>query len=266
VGAVPLVSEPLGFLGVLIVMIIALLFLGLFIAATFGPVALVIAAIVKSFRNSAPASAGVSNLGMSFTMSSETKVVALDPASPFAQAFGASLQRGLGGQLGQTLAQMMTMAAAQQPIEIQLAPMVMAIEAARRQGDVAAVQPFLTDRFAARFPPPIGGGQGAALTPISHMTMPHNDRPGHGDQVVIQVYRGMAVPKPSEYWIFQQDTSAVPDGTPAACPKCGAPTAGDRDGTCRFCGATFSSTPPALPSPTRWLLADITATPPALAA
>src|ERR1700704_3080287 len=146
VHALPLASEPLGFFGALIVIIISLLFLGVFIAATFGPIALVIAAIVKSFRNSAAnTSPGVSASAMTFTMSSGTRVVALDPASPFAQAFGASLQRGLGGQLGQTLAQMMTLAAAQHPLELQLAPMVMAIEAARRQGHGTPVRPFLSD-------------------------------------------------------------------------------------------------------------------------
>ncbi|TMF30623.1 MAG: hypothetical protein E6I25_03160, partial [Chloroflexi bacterium] len=150
--AVSLASEPLGFFGALIVIIIALLFFGVAIAVTFGPIAIVIAAIVKSLRNSAATEApGAKASGMSITMSSGTRVVALDPASSFGQAFSASLQRGLGGQLGQTLAQMMTLAAAQQPLEVQMAPMVLAIEAARRQGDVASVRSFLTDRFAVGF-------------------------------------------------------------------------------------------------------------------
>ena len=265
--SLPLASAPLGFFGALIVIIISVLFLGVFIAATFGPIALVIAAIVKSFRNSAAnTSPGVSAPAMTFTMSSGARVVALDPASPFAQAFGASLQRGLGGQLGQTLAQMMTLAAAQHPLELQLAPMVMAIEAARRQGDGAPVRPFLSDRFAARFPSPSGGGQGWGLAPISHMTLPNEDRLAHGDRVVIQVFRGTAGSSPSEYWSFQRDATAAATGTPITCPACGAPTAGDHGGTCRFCGATFSTAQPTLPSPTRWLLDDISATPPAIAA
>jgi hypothetical protein len=263
VYALPLATGPLGFLGVLVFMIIVLLFLGVFSAATFGPIALIIAAIVKSFRNSgATISPGTNLPGMSVTMSSSTRVIAVDPGSPFAQAFGASLQRGLGGQLGQALAQMMTLAAAQQPLELQLAPIVMAIEAARLQGDAASVRPFLTDQFAARFPSPSGGGSAA----ISHMTVPNGDRMVNGNHVLIEVFRGSAGPKPSEYWSFQRDVAAVPEGTPVICPRCGAPTAGDNAGTCRFCGATFSTTAPVLPQPTRWLLADISNTPPALAA
>lgn len=259
--AVSLASEPLGFFGALIVIIIALLFFGVAIAVTFGPIAIVIAAIVKSLRNSAATEApGAKASGMSITMSSGTRVVALDPASSFGQAFSASLQRGLGGQLGQTLAQMMTLAAAQQPLEVQMAPMVLAIEAARRQGDVASVRSFLTDRFAVGFTASAAAvaGQGG----LSHMALA-NDAVAHDGRVVIRVDRGTAG---TEYWTFQRDASAVPDGTPIACPKCGAPTAGDRDGTCRFCGATFSTALPALPAPTRWLLDDISATPPALAA
>ena len=264
--AVLLAAEPLGFFGALIVIIIALVVFGIAIAFTFGPIALVIAAIVRSLRNSAAANSpgtnapGTSAPGMSITMSAGTRVVALDPASSFGQAFSASLQRGLGGQLGQTVAQMMALAAAQHPLELQLAPMVMAIEAARRQGDVVPVRPFLTDRFAARFTASAAAvaGQGG----ISH-TVLGDDAVGHDGRVVIRVDRGTAG---TEYWTFQRDTSVLPDGTPIACPKCGAPTAGDRDGTCRFCGATFSTALPALPAPTRWLLDDISATPPALAA
>jgi hypothetical protein len=256
-----------GFFGVLLFMIFALLMLGVIIAVTFGPIALVIAAIVKSFRNSATTlSPGTSGPGMSFTMSSSTRVIAVDPGSPFAQAFGASLQRGLGGQLGQTLAQMMTLAAAQHPLELQLAPIVMAIEAARLQGDAASVRPFLTDQFAARFPSPSGGWQGGGSAAISHMTVPNEDRIVNGNHVVIQVFRGAPGPRPSEYWSFHRDVAAVPAGTPLVCPRCGAPTAGDSAGTCRFCGATFSTAAPALPQPTRWLLDDISATPPAIAA
>ena len=259
--AVSLASGPLGLFGALIVIIIALLFFGVAIAVTFGPIALVIAAIVKSFRNSAPSNSPRANgPGMSITMSSGTRVVALDPASSFGQAFSASLQRGLGGQLGQTLAQMMTLAAAQQPLEVQMAPMVLAIEAARRQGDVAPVRSFLSDRFAVRFMASAAAvaGQGG----LSHMVL-GDDAVAHDGRVVIRVDRGTAG---TEYWTFQRDTSAVPDGTPIVCPKCGAPTAGDRGGTCRFCGATFSTTLPALPVPARWLLDDISGTPPALAA
>jgi len=187
-------------------------------------------------------------------------MVALDPASSFGQAFSASLQRGLGGQLGQTLAQMMTLAAAQQPLEMQIAPMVLAIEAARRQGDLASVRSFLTDRFAVRFTASAAAVAGQAG--LSHMVLA-NDAVAHDGGVVIRVDRGSVG---AEYWTFQRDASAVPDGTPIVCPKCGAPTAGDRGGTCRFCGATFSTALPALPAPTRWLLDDISATPPALAA
>src|SRR5207244_9434765 len=149
----------------------------------FGPIALVIAAIVKSFRNSAVTnSPRAGGPAMTVTLSSGTRVVALNPASPFAQAFGASLQRGLGGQLGQTLAQMMTMAAAQQPVEIQLAPIVMAIEAARRQGDVVPVHPFLTDRFAARFTAAaaaVAGQEGLSHMVLGDDPVGHDGRVGH---------------------------------------------------------------------------------------
>jgi hypothetical protein len=264
--AVSLATEPLGFFGALIVIIIALMFFGVAIAVTLGPIALVIAAIVRALRNSAATNSagthapGTNAPGMSITMSAGTRVVALDQVSSFGQAFSASLQRGLGGQLGQTVAQMMALAAAQHPLELQLAPMVMAIEAARRQGDVAPVRPFLTDRFAARFTAsavPVVG-QGA----ISHMVL-GDDAVDHDGRLVIRVDRGTAG---TEFWTFQRDTSAVPDGTPIACPKCGAPTAGDRGGTCRFCGAVFSTTAPVLPGPVRWLLDDISVAPPALAA
>lgn len=254
--SVSLATAPLGFFEALIVIIIALLLFGVAIAVTLGPIALVIAAIVRSLRNSAATTAP----GMSFTMSSSTRMVALDPASSFGQAFSASLQRGLGGQLGQTLAQMMTLAAAQHPLEMQIAPMVLAIEAARRQGDLASVRSFLTDRFAVRFTASDAAVAGQAG--LSHMVLA-NDAVAHDGGVVIRVDRGTVG---AECWTFQRDASAVPDGTPIVCPKCGAPTAGDRGGTCRFCGATFSTAPPALPAPTRWLLDDISATPPALAA
>ena len=161
----PLASDPVGFFGALIIIIIVLLlFLAAFIASiasTLGPIALVIAAIVKSFRNSAPtASPGFRSLGTTFTMSSGERVIAVDPSSTFGQAFGATLQGALGEQLGQKLGQMVAMAAAQHPLELQLAPIVMAVETARRQGNAGPVRPFLTDQFAARFPSQAAGGQG----------------------------------------------------------------------------------------------------------
>jgi len=142
--------------------------------------------------------------------------------------------------------------------------MVMAIEAARRQGSVASVRPFLTDQFAARFPTDPGGWQGG-LPAISHMAL-GEDAVVHGDRAVIRIERGTMAAPSSEYWTFQRGPSALPDGTPLACPRCGAPTTGDSAGTCRFCGATFSTKVPALPQPVRWLLDDISATRPALAA
>jgi hypothetical protein len=264
VHSFPLATEPVGFFGVLIFMVIALLFFGVMIAVTFGPIALVIAGIVRSLRTAtATGSATTPAPPFGITMLSGTRVIALDQASPFAQAFGASLQRSLGGQLGQALAQLMTQAAAQHPLGLQLAPMVLAIETARRQGDLAAVRPFLTERFAARFRSPASGGPGGGLPAISHMAL-GEDAVVHGDQVVIRIDRGTA--GPSEYWAFQRGPSAPPDGTPVACPRCGAPTAGDYGGTCRFCGAAFSTIGRTLPPPIRWLLDDISTTPPALAA
>jgi hypothetical protein len=258
----PLASDPMGFFGALIVIIVLLLFFGVFIAITFGPIALVIAAIVKSFRNSTPTSSpGINSLGTSFTVSTGERVVALDPGSSFSQAFGASLQGALGPELGQTLGKMLAMAAAQHPLELQLAPIVMAVEAARRDGHVASVRPFLTDRFASRFT-----AASPAPTGIAHLALASEAAVASGDHVVIRIERGTTGSAPSEYWSFQRDTSVVPDGTPVVCPQCGAPTAGDAAGTCRFCGATFSTAAPALPQPTRWLLDDISDAPPALAA
>ena len=261
--ALPLASDPTGLIGVLIFIVVILLFFAVSIATTLGPIALVIAAIVKSFRNSAPTgSPGFGSPGTSFTVSSE-RLIAVNPASPMAQAFGATLQQALGQQLGQQLGQMVAMAAAQHPLELQLAPIVMAVEAARSQGNVAPVRPFLTDQFAARFPSQ--AGQGGVLGAISHMELAKKDGAASGDHLVLRIERGSIAVR-SEYWSFERDTSAVPDGTPIVCPKCGAPTAEDHAGTCRFCGATFSTAAPALPQPTRWLLDDISATPPALAA
>jgi len=263
----PLASDPMGFFGALIVMIVLLMFFGVFIAITFGPIALIIAAIVKSFRNATvPGPTGTSSAAIDITMSTGTRVVALDPGSPFAQAFGASLQRGLGGQLGQTLAQMMTQAAAQFPLEAQLAPMVLAIETARGQADLASVRAFVTDRFAARFATsPSAGWQGGGLPAISHMAL-GEEAVVRGDRAVLRIDRGMAAGPHSEYWTFQRGASLAPEGTPVVCPRCGAPTAGDATGICRFCGATFSTTAPTLPQPTRWLLDDISNVPPAVAA
>src|SRR5207302_9610719 len=130
VPAVSLATEPLGFFGVLILIIVALLFLGVFIAVTFGPIALVIAAVVRSLRNSAASnSPGPIPTGMSITMSAGMREVALDPASSLGQAFTANLQRRLRGHLGQTVPHMMPLAAAQHPLEPQLAPMAMDTEA-----------------------------------------------------------------------------------------------------------------------------------------
>lgn len=257
----------MGFLGVLIFFVVILLFFGVAIATTLGPIALVIAAIVKSFRNSAPTgSPGFKFPGTSFTTSSGERVIAVDPASTFGQAFGATLQQALGQQLGQKLGQMVAMAAAQHPLELQLAPIVVAVEAARRQGNAAPVRPFLTDRFAARFPPLHGVEQGGAPGAISHMELANQAGLASGDHVIIRIDRGSIGAVHSEYWSFLRDTSVVPDGTPIVCPRCGAPTAEDHSGSCRFCGATFSTAAPALPQPTRWLLDDIGGTPPALAA
>ena len=258
----PLATDPLGFFGVLIFMIIALLLLGVFIVVTFGPIALVIAALVKAFRNSAATnSPGTNSSGMSITTSSGTRMVALDPGSSFSQAFGASLQGALGPQLGQTLGKMLAMAAAQHPLELQLAPIVMAVEAARRDGNVASVRPFLTDRFASMFT-----AKGPAPVGIAHLALASKGAVASGDHVVIRIERGTTGSAASEYWSFQRDTSVVPDGTPVVCPQCGAPTAGDSAGACRFCGATFSTAAPALPEPVRWLLDDISGSPPAVAA
>jgi 3D (Asp-Asp-Asp) domain-containing protein len=256
----------MGFFGALIIIIIVLLlFLAAFIASiasTLGPIALVIAAIVKSFRNSAPTgSPGLGSPGTTFTMSSGERVIAVDPSSTFGQAFGATLQGALGQQLGQKLGQMVAMAAAQHPLELQLAPIVMAVEAARRDGNLASVRPFLTDRFAAMFT-----AAGPAPAGIAHLALASKGAVASGDHVVIRIERGTTGSAPSEYWSFQRDTSVVPDGTPVVCPQCGAPTAGDSAGACRFCGATFSTAAPALPEPVRWLLDDISGTPPALAA
>ena len=179
------------------------------------------------------------------------------------QALGASLRQALGQQLGQSVAQLMAIAAAQHPLALQLAPIVLAIETARGQGDVASVRPFLTDRIAARFP--AGRGHGEGLAAVSHMAV-MNEGAVPGDHVVVRVDRGTTGAVHTEYWKFQRDTAVAPDGTPVVCPRCGAPTAGDHAGTCRFCGATFSTMAPALPQPARWLLDDISGTPPALAA
>jgi hypothetical protein len=261
VDALPLASDSTGLFGVLIFIVVILLFFGVAIATTLGPIALVIAAIVKAFRNSAPTgSPGFGSPGTSFTVSSE-RLIAVSPASPLGQAFGATLQQALGQQLGQQLGQMVAMAAAQHPFELQLAPIVMAIEAARQQGNVAPVRPFLTDQFAARFPSQAAQVLGA----IAHMELVKKAGVAAGDHVVLRIDRGSIAVR-SEYWSFMRDTSAVPAGTPVVCPKCGAPTAEDHSGTCRFCGATFSTAAPSLPQPTRWLLDDISGTPPAIAA
>ena len=255
----PLASDPLGFFGALIFFIIVLMFLGVFSAATFGPIALVIAAIVKSIRNSTVTNPNATGLPGIDVISPGTRVVAVDPGSSFGQAFSASLQRSLGPQLGATLGQFVAMAAAQHPLELQLAPLVLAIESARRQGDAAPVRQFLTDRLASTF---------AAAAPgagISHMALASGSAIS-GDHVVIRLDRGTGVGARSEYWTFEKAEPTAPEGTPLVCPRCGAPTAGDNAGTCRFCGATFSTTAPALPQPTRWLLDDISGTPPALAA
>jgi hypothetical protein len=253
----------MGLFGVLIFIVVIVLVFAVSIATTLGPIALVIAAIVKSFRNSAPTgSPGVGSAGTSFTVSSE-RLIVVDPASPMAQAFGATLQQALGQQLGQSLGQMVAMAAAQHPLELQLAPIVMAVEAARRQGNAAPIRPFLTDQFAARFPSQ--AGQGGVLGAITHMELAKKAGVATGDHLVLRIDRGSIAVR-SEYWSFERDTSAVPDGTPVVCPKCGAPTAEDHAGTCRFCGATFSTAAPTLPQPTRWLLDDISNVPPAVAA
>jgi hypothetical protein len=253
----------MGLIGVLLFIVVILLVFAISIASTLGPIALVIAAIVKSFRNlSPPNSPGFGLPGPSFTVSSE-RLIVVSPTSPMAQAFGATLQQALGLQLGQQLGQMVAMAAAQHPVELQLAPIVMAIEAARQQGNAVPVRPFLTDQFAARFPSQ--AGQGGVLGAISHMELAKKAGAAAGDHLVLRIDRGSIAVR-CEYWSFERDTSAVPDGTPVVCPKCGAPTAEDHSGTCRFCGATFSTAAPALPQPTRWLLDDISSTPPALAA
>ena len=256
----PLASELLGFFGPLIFIVIVVIVLGVSSAATLGPLAPVIAAIVKSIRNSTATNPNGTGLPGIDVISPGTRVMAVDPGSSFAQAFSASLQRSLGPQLGQTLGQLMAMAAAQHPLELQLAPLVLAIESARRQGDVAPVRPFLTDRFASAFT-----AEGPGLAGVSHMALVQGSASA-GDHVVIRIDRGTGVGAHSEYWSFEKAAPTAPEGTPVVCPRCGAPTAGDNAGTCRFCGATFSTTAPVLPQPTHWLLDEISDAPPALAA
>jgi hypothetical protein len=256
----PLVSDISGLFGTLVVFGIILIVIGALNAASFVSALPAIAEILKSIRSSTttnPNGTGVPGIDV---ISPGTRVVAIDPGSSFAQAFGASFQRSLGPQLGQTLGQLAAMAAAQHPLELQLAPLVMAIELARRQGNVASVSQFLTDRFASSFTAAPPGSAG-----ISHMALASGSAVA-GDHVVIRIDRSTGVAAHSEYWSFEKAAPTAPEGTPVVCPGCGAPTAGDNAGTCRFCGATFSTTAPALPQPTRWLLDDISGTPPALAA
>jgi len=256
----PLVSDISGLFGTLVVFGIILIVIGALNAASFVSALPAIAEILKSIRSSTttnPNGTGAQGIDV---ISPGTKVVAIDPGSSFAQAFGASFQRSLGPQLGQTLGQLAAMAAAQHPLELQLAPLVMAIELARRQGNVASVSQFLTDRFASSFTAAPPGSAG-----ISHMALASGSAVV-GDHVVIRIDRGRAGATQTEYWSFQRDTSAVPEGTPTLCPQCGAPTAGDHSGTCRFCGATVSTAAPTLPQAARWLLDGISSTPPALAA
>jgi hypothetical protein len=258
--ALPLASDPSTWFGALMVIVIVLLIIGASLASTFGPIALVIAGIVKAFRDSAVTnSPGTGSTGVSVTTSSGARVLALDPGSTFGQALSAGLQRTLGGQLGQSLGQVLAMAAQQYPLEVQLAPIVMAVEAARHQGSPAPVRQFLTDGFVSRFPASSPAG-------IAHIELAKEGAGVTRDQVVLRIDREAGIATQHEYWSFHRDTSAIPDGTPVVCPRCGAPTAGDHGGTCRFCGATFSTAAPALPQPTHWLLDDITTTPPALAA
>jgi hypothetical protein len=260
VHRLPLASDPLGIFGGLIVIAIILMVLGIFTAGSFAPLALLIAEIVKSIRNSTVTPPGRTGLPGIDVISPGTRVVAVDPGSSFGQAFTASLQRSLGPQLGQTLGQFVAIAAAQHPFELQLTPLVLAIEAARRQGDAAPVRPFLTDRFASTFSAAAPG-----LAAISHLALA-KDGVVTGGHVVIRIDRGTSVSIHTEYWSFQKAAPAAAAGTPEKCPQCGAPTAGDYSGTCRFCGATISAMPPVLPQPARWLLDDISDSPPGVAA
>jgi hypothetical protein len=253
--ALPLASDPSTWFGALMVIVIVLI-IGASLANTFGPIALVIAGIVKAFRDSAVTdSPGTGSTGVSVRTSSGIRVVSLDPGSSFGQALSAGLQRTLGGQLGQGLGQILAMAAQQYPVEVQLAPIVMAVEAARHQGSPTPVRQFLTDGFASRFPAASSAG-------IAHIELAKEGAVVSADHVLLRIDRGPGIATQHEYWSFHRDTSAVPDGTPVVCPRCGAPTAGDHGGTCRFCGATFSTAAPLLPQPTRWLLDDISSTPP----
>jgi hypothetical protein len=256
----PLASGTLGILGALVVIVIILLVFGLSTAASLGPIIPVITAIVKSVRNSTTTDPNGSALPGIEVISPGTRVVAVDPGSSFGQAFSASLQRSLGPQLGQTLGQFVAIAAAQHPLELQLAPLVLAIDAARRQGDATPVRPFLTDRFASTLT-----GPAPDLPGISHLALAQGSAVA-GDHVVIRIDRGTGVAAHTEYWAFQKATAAPPEGTPEKCPQCGAPTAGDYSGTCRFCGATLPIKEPVLPQATRWLLDDISSVPPAVAA
>ena len=251
----PLATDPLGWLGVLVFIIVFFLFLGVFIAATLGPIAFVIAMIVKSLRSSSAPNAAAASGG---------QVLVSGPGASFAQAFGAALQQNVGQQLGQQLGQMLAQAAAQHPLTLQLAPTVMAIDAARRQGDLAPVRRFLTGWFAEHADVALGTAPG--LGRISQITVVGDQAATHADHAVIRITRAGGLAIHEEYWSFQRDTAAPPDGTPTQCPKCGAPTAGDTSGACRFCGFSFFTSGPILPTPACWLLDDITSNPPALAA
>jgi hypothetical protein len=254
VHRLPLASDPLGIFGGLIVIAIILMVFGVFTAGSFARLPLLIAEIVKSIRNSTVTPPGETGLPGIDVISPGTRVVAVDPGSSFGQAFSASLQRSLGPQLGQALGQFVAMAAAQHPFELQLTPLVLAIEAARRQGDAAPVRPFLTDRFASTFSAAAPG-----LAAISHLALARDG--AVGDHVVIRIDRGTSVAIHTEYWSFQKAAPAAAAVTPEKCPQCGAPTAADYSGTCRFCGATISTMAPVLPQPTRWLLDDISNAP-----
>jgi hypothetical protein len=256
----PLVSDISGLFGTLVVFGIILVVVGVLNAASFVSALPAIAEIVKAIRSSSTTNANGAGVPGIDVISPGARVVAVDPESSFGQAFAASLQRNLGPQLGETLGQLAAMAAAQHPLELQLAPLVLTIEAARRRGDAAPVRAFLTDRFASTFiaaAPDLAG--------IAHLGLAQGNA-ATGDRVVVRIDRGAGMNSRREYWTFQKAASAAPEGTPAKCPQCGAPTAGDYSGTCRFCGASISTAAPVLPKPTRWLLDDISGAPPALAA
>lgn len=152
------------------------------------------------------------------------------------------------------------------PVIIQLMTIMGGVQRGRQPGSTQVPTQFLTQRLAAAW------GSGLLALPsgmfqiIELHARPQTPTPV-GERMLVWFKARINIGAPfTEYWTFV--TTAPLTSLPARCPSCGAPTAGSATtGICRYCQTVLVTSPVANSgAPPKWLVDEISLTPPAAAA